>query len=103
MNAALTLSGLRTKISEDGKEVLHKEGSSPDSEAAVRGRESGVDIATPAELKRSLRAAAAMLPLYSADWFLGVVAMDNSTFLTYPLLFLVSNGFLVSCPCLLLL
>ncbi|KAJ1521122.1 hypothetical protein ONE63_002824 [Megalurothrips usitatus] len=47
-----------------------------------------------AELRSSLRAAAAMLPLYSADWFLGVVAMDNSTFMTYPLCFLVSNGFL---------
>ncbi|KAK3928803.1 E1A-binding protein p400 [Frankliniella fusca] len=35
-----------------------------------------------------------MLPLYAADWFLGVVAMDNSTTLAYPLLFLVTNGFL---------
>ncbi|XP_034244122.1 cadherin EGF LAG seven-pass G-type receptor 3-like isoform X2 [Thrips palmi] len=94
VNSALTLRGLRARpVAEDVDKDL-----AVDTEAAAGGHDGEAvrerDAATPAELRTSLRAAAAMLPLYSADWFLGVVAMDNSTFLTYPLLFLVTNGFL---------
>ncbi|KAE8744574.1 hypothetical protein FOCC_FOCC008814 [Frankliniella occidentalis] len=98
VNSFLALRGLRFACNKDeaDKELVAEGGD--DRDGLRDGLRDGRDLkdpATPAELRSSLRAAAIMLPLYSADWFLGVVAMDNSTTLAYPLLFL--NWFLMVC------
>nr|XP_024215168.1 adhesion G-protein coupled receptor D1-like isoform X1 [Halyomorpha halys] len=44
--------------------------------------------------RKSLRVAASLLPLFAVSWFLGVLALENSSSLVFPLLFLASHGFL---------
>ncbi|XP_068084857.1 adhesion G protein-coupled receptor E1 [Anabrus simplex] len=45
-------------------------------------------------LRKSLKAAAMLLPLFAVVWFLGVVALENSASLVLPLLFTATNCFL---------
>ncbi|KAL1124295.1 hypothetical protein AAG570_002063 [Ranatra chinensis] len=44
--------------------------------------------------RKWVRVSATLLPLFAVVWFLGVVALENSASLVFPLLFLASNGFL---------
>jgi hypothetical protein len=47
-------------------------------------------------LRKSLRTAAMLLPLFAVVWFLGVLALENSATLIFPVLFAAANSFLVS-------
>jgi hypothetical protein len=47
-------------------------------------------------LRKSLRTAAMLLPLFAVMWFLGVLAFENSTTLVFPVLFAAADTFLVS-------
>lgn len=46
--------------------------------------------------RRSLRISASLLPMFSVIWFLGVVALEHSSSLVLPLLFVATSGFLVN-------
>ncbi|PSN32309.1 hypothetical protein C0J52_15714 [Blattella germanica] len=45
-------------------------------------------------LRKSLRSAAMLLPLFAVVWFLGVLALENPATLVFPVLFAVTNSFL---------
>lgn len=47
-------------------------------------------------LRKSLRSAAMLLPLFAVTWFLGVLAFENSATLFFPVLFAAADIFLVS-------
>lgn len=47
-------------------------------------------------LRKSLRMAAMLLPLFAVVWFLGVLALENPATLIFPVLFAVADSFLVS-------
>ena len=47
-------------------------------------------------LRKSLRSSAMLLPLFAVVWFLGVLALENPVTLVFPILFAVTNSFLVS-------
>uniref|UniRef100_A0A1B6DN44 G-protein coupled receptors family 2 profile 2 domain-containing protein n=1 Tax=Clastoptera arizonana TaxID=38151 RepID=A0A1B6DN44_9HEMI len=44
--------------------------------------------------RKCLRVAATLLPMFSVVWFLGVVALENSTSLVFPFLFVTMNCFM---------
>jgi hypothetical protein len=54
-----------------------------------------IDI-TEEVLRKSLRTAAMLLPLFAVMWFLGVLAFENSATIIFPVLFAVADNFLVS-------
>ncbi|XP_054289267.1 uncharacterized protein LOC129004717 [Macrosteles quadrilineatus] len=44
--------------------------------------------------RKSMRVSATLLPVFAVVWFLGVVALENSVSLVFPLMFVASSGFL---------
>ena len=80
-NTTLSVLGLRLLSRCDGSHKLRLLEDSNASEDALR---------------KSLRMAAMLLPMFAVVWFLGVLALENPSTLIFPVLFAAANSFLVS-------